>query len=110
MGKFEKGELNSNSEHLLELVNRQNLVLTNTLFDQVTGNKRNPIRNQIEYIIMKKEHRIFVQDSHSYSGIETSTDHKLVMAILKIDWKNKTPAKSQNTKKIDVSRLQHKHF
>ena len=32
MGKFGKGNLNSNGEHLLEFANRNRLILTNTLF------------------------------------------------------------------------------
>ena len=66
IGKHGKGIMNSNGEHLLELCNRQNLILTNTTFnhkkahritwvgpEKESDNRKNPIRNQIDNIIMR---------------------------------------------------------
>ncbi len=30
-------------------------------------NRRNPIRNPIDYILVQKEHRVFVNDARSYN-------------------------------------------
>ncbi len=65
MGRFGKGKLNSNGDHLLELASRNDLILTNTIFnhkmthrttwvvpERKNTNRRNPIRNQIDYILV----------------------------------------------------------
>ena len=91
MGKYGKGNLNSNGEHLLEFLNRNQLNLTNTLFKhklahratwispgEFKNNRNNPVRNQIDYLIVKNESKHKIRDSRSYSGIFTDTDHRLV--------------------------------
>ena len=118
IGYFGKGLVNSNGEHLLDLANRQNLVLTNTIFDHKKAhrttweapertfeNRTNPIRNQIDYILARKEHRIFIQDSRSYSGTETFSDHRMVILKMKINWKIITP-RTTSKKQIDIQKLQ----
>ena len=44
--------------------------------------RKNPYRNQIDYIMMRGRHRKFVEDARSYNGIETFTAHRLVKAKL----------------------------
>ncbi len=81
MGRFGRGEVNTNGEHLLEFAARHDLVLTNTLFqhkhchrttwespDKPNANTKK-VRNQIDYIIVRNYHRIFINDSRSYSGM-----------------------------------------
>ena len=78
IGKYGKGELNSNGEQLLDLSKENNLILTNTLFPHklthrttwtslerihdhkhADGTKRrNQYRNQIGYVITKKNTQI----------------------------------------------------
>ena len=48
--------------------------------------RRNPYRNQIDYLLTKNIHKIFIQNSRSYGGITVQTNHKLVKATLKLDW------------------------
>ena len=48
--------------------------------------RRQPFRNQIDYIATKTNHRKFVTNSRSYGGIKTATDHKLVKMNLKFKW------------------------
>lgn len=75
---------------------RNDMILCNTLFPhkmthRVTwesplnrqeqkdkhGNiRKNPYRNQIDYMMMRGTHRKFVEDARSYNGIETYTDHR----------------------------------
>ena len=53
--------------------------------------RRNPYRNQIDYVLTKTKHKEFVNDSRSYNGFETSSDHKLLKAKFQIKWyKTKT--------------------
>ena len=53
---------------------------------------------------MRKEHCIFVNDSRSYSGLMSFSDHRLVMAKYNIDWKKKTSPKLKSTK-YDIEKL-----
>ncbi len=103
VGHFGKGHVNSNGQQLLECMKTNDMILTNTLFrhklSQVTtweapertlnSNKktllgpdghprRNPFRNQIDYIAIKSEFRRFVIDSKSSSNFTTETDHRMV--------------------------------
>jgi hypothetical protein len=105
MGNFGKGLLNSNGRKLLELCKQNDLVLLNTLFKHKAAHRttwtapehikehlahdgtprRNPYRNQIDYIIARNCHRKLVTNARSYGGIETSSDHKLVKAHVNIE-------------------------
>lgn len=129
MGKFGKGKLNKNGEFLLECALKNELIITNTLFqhkmshrttwecpqrivdhkDQITGTiRKNPYRNQIDYILVRIKHRSLVTNSRSYSGIETYSDHRLVKTNMQIKWnKVKFFHGSKNTNHhINVQRLQ----
>ncbi len=110
MGRYGKGTANTNGEHLLEFARRNNLILTNTIFKHKlthkttwTGtkqaNRRNPVRNEIDFILIRRNHRIFVNDSRSYSGISTYSDHKMVIADMYINWHMKTSGIKPKTNK-----------
>ena len=104
IGKYGKGMINSSGKVLLETCQRNNLIVTNTLFPHklshrttwtapyrvfITKNgekRRNPIRNQIDYVIVRNQHRRFIKDSRSYGGINLETDHKLVKTEVRIEW------------------------
>ena len=106
VGNFGKGHLNSNGERLGNLLSSNNLIATNTFFDhkikhRVTwnhpnqnpnfidkrsGKKRiNPIRNQIDFIITPKKLKPIIQDSRSYQGTKTESDHNIVICKCKIE-------------------------
>ena len=48
--------------------------------------RREPFRNQIDYIATKIKHRKFVTNSRSYGGIKSYTDHKLVKMSMNFQW------------------------
>ena len=125
MGKYGKGLINENGRTLLECCKRHNLILTNTLFmhkmaHRVTwtaperkkehlsydGNiRRNPYRNQIDYILIRIEHKSLLTNARSYSGTITSSDHKLVKTSLRLEW-TKLPKSINNNKCIDINKLE----
>ena len=88
MGKFGKGEANNSGIRLLETYQKLDLYLTNTTFNHKlchrttwtapyreftthSGEKRrNPIRNQIDYIITRNRSKRFVKNARSYGGTE----------------------------------------
>ncbi len=100
VGNYAKGsEKSENGQQLIELCYRNNLKILNTVFkhkmahrttwtsnQKPTPPRRNVYRNQIDYILIRSKHLSQAEDARSYGGIETSTDHKLVKASLKIKW------------------------
>ena len=45
---------------------------------------RNPIRNMIDYFIIRKNIKHCVINARSYGGIDTDTDHKIAITEIKI--------------------------
>ena len=120
LGKFGKGMANENGMALLEFCTRNGLVLTNTKFQHKMAHRttweaperpnakdrngeprRNPYRNQIDYVIIRKNHMKIVKDSRSFSNIETKTDHRLV--IMKTKMKMVRPYYNKTTKKDKIN-------
>ena len=103
MGKYGKRQMNESGKALLELCSKHDLVITNTLFPHKLSHRttwtapdrkyithdgterRNPIRNQIDYLIIRNQHKHLIQDSRSQEGTETDTDHKMVICKINID-------------------------
>ena len=109
--------MNSNGEHLLNMIRDNEMVLTNTLFNHRMSHRttwtaperisdikhhdgsirRNPFRNQIDYIVTKSKHRHLVMDARSYI-CETNPDHKLVKMKMRMEWwKLPKPRSKQKT-------------
>ena len=127
MGRFGKGQLNDNGIELIDFCSRNELVLTNTVFQHkinhrttwqspATPNRkakdgnsrRNPVRNQIDYVIVRKCDMNKVSDSRSYSGTQTCSDHRLVLTTI-----NETitlPKRHINEKKPDYSKLRNPEY
>ena len=55
--------------------------------------KKYPIRNQIEDIIIPKHAKLLLQDAMSYSGFSCSSDHRPVMAKLRMQLYRMKPLK-----------------
>ena len=114
LGRYSKGTVNNSGSLLLDFCAENDLVISNTLFKHKPAHittwtapfrnfekngtpRKNPIRNQIDFIITKIQHKRFIKDSRSYGGITTDTDHKLVITKFNINWhtlskNNKTSA------------------
>ena len=107
IGKYGKGEINSKGYSLLNFAKSYKLKLTNTFFklkqahrstwqshnringciDSNTKTPRNaPYRNQIDYICVRYNKGITINDSRSYGGTNTNSDHKLVMMNIIFKW------------------------
>ena len=103
IGPYGKGEINDN---LLDTARKNELLLTNTTFyhqmahrttlvcpkrinkhrDKDGNEWRNPYRNQIDYILIHNRYKQLVTKARSYSGMNTSTDHRLVIASVNLQW------------------------
>ena len=120
MGKYGKGLINNSGRRLLEMCKNKNLYITNTTFKHKKSHittwtaphrnfktwngeeRRNPVRNQIDYIIMGNEHMRFVKDFRSYGGIETDTDHKFVKTEVNFEWYKLKNNNEKSQPKIDI--------
>ena len=64
--------------------------------------RREPFRNQIDYIATKIKHRKCVTNSRSYGGIKSYTDHKLVNMSMNFQW-HKLRKQKQRTNMTDIT-------
>ena len=120
MGAFGKGTVNSNGIELLDLANRHDMILSNTIFKhklahittwesparQIGSIRRNPYRNQIDYILTKTKDKHSIIDCRSHNGIETYTDHRLVKLTLNI--KPTTASKIKTNRPLNLDHLKDK--
>ena len=115
VGKFGKGLTNENGEHLIDMCASNKLLLTNTIFQHkmahrttwespgIHENRRNPYRNQIDYVIVRQQHKLLIKNSRSYSGTNTFTDHRLVKTEIIAKWHK---LKKTNTRRyLAIDRL-----
>ena len=108
---------------MVEFCKLHNLTLTNTIFKQKPNhqttwtspikvsqqnNRKNPYRNQIDYIIVKNHQNTTVFDSRSYNSITTTSDHKPVIVKISLKWKHSK--QNRQKKSINVQKLQNKEI
>ena len=97
--KYGKGQVNTNGTHLLNFSSIDNLKLVNTFFkhkpthittwtspETPRRSKRNSYRNQIDYILVRKDKGIRITNAHSYGGMMAPSEHYLVMMSCKMKW------------------------
>ena len=83
IGRYGKGEMNSSGRALAEMLMRNDMILGNTMFKHKMAHRttwegpqgknphknkdgetrRNPYRNQIDYIRMRKSHKMFLSNA-----------------------------------------------
>ena len=99
------GIMNENGRILLEFAKRNDLRLTNTYFKHKSSHRttwvcpqrknihtdtksgktrRNPDRNEIDYILIKNKNNVNIFYSRSYGGMSAKSDHKPVITELEI--------------------------
>ena len=66
--------------------------------------RRNPDRNQIDYTLVRKKHKSMLTNSRTYSGINTNSDHRLVMTKMNVKW-SKAYKNKQNEEMINMEQL-----
>ena len=135
MGRFGKGTINDNGYALLESCLAQNLFIANTIFrvkmchrttwqapmrhyTTAKGETRkNPIRNQIDYVLIRNENKELITNARSYGGTKTESDHKLVKASMAIGkWniiqskKNKPKQEKLNVQKLCEPESRHRYY
>ena len=81
-GRFGLGEQNERGEMLIDFCNENELVITNTLFQQhprrlyTWVSPDGKTRNQIDYIAIKRRWRSSVKAAKTYPGADCGSDHQ----------------------------------
>ncbi|XP_072020278.1 craniofacial development protein 2-like [Amphiura filiformis] len=111
MGKHGLGVRNDNGERLVDFCNLNNLVITGTIFPHRQIHKQTWVspdgrtKNQIDHVMVSRQHRISVQDTRAMRGADIYSDHQLLRTKLKIKLKRKQQPKVTR-RKFDTTKLQ----
>ncbi|XP_071142032.1 craniofacial development protein 2-like [Mytilus edulis] len=84
MGRHGIGRRNENGENLLDICQRNNLVITGTIFPHkdkhkitwISPNKKT--ENQIDHILVTRQHRTSILDTRAMRGADIGSDHELL--------------------------------
>ena len=122
IGSWSRGQRNRSGSKLIEFCEMHKKIISNSCFkhraknittwSQQRTNKDTKIVtnifNQIDYIIVDQSQKQCLRNSRSYSGTETTSDHRIVITRMEIHWprlyKQQTNMEG-NEKKIDIQKL-----
>ena len=124
IGKYSSGKRNNNGEEMINFCERNELQITNTCFqhsqrhrttwEQTQIHKRTNelkhIRKTLDYIMIPKQYNHILQDSRSYQGTLTYSDHRLLKTRMKIKWYEiygKVNKKREKKEKYNTQMLVH---
>ena len=113
VGKYAKNNVNL----LIEFCKLHNLLITNTIFKHKPSHqttwisplpptfpRKNPYRNQRDYILLRKNINSKIFDSRFFNSNFTRSDHKPVIAKIQIKWTY--TKKAAGTRSFNLSELQ----
>ncbi|XP_070508684.1 uncharacterized protein, partial [Chironomus tepperi] len=112
MGRHGIGTANDNGERFVELCTSHGLVIGGTVFihkdiHKVTWHSNDGItQNQIDHISISHKWRGSLMDVRVFRGAEVHTDHKLLVATLKIRLAADKPRFANHTRRVDPLKLQ----
>ena len=72
--------------------------------------RRNPVRNQIDYILINKRHLQFVTNSRSYNNTQTISDHNLVIMNLRLELNKLRRPKKDPIPEINIENFKKPSF
>ena len=113
MGRYGLGKRNERGERLIEFCRKNQLVVTNTCFQQHRRRRytwRSPgdiSRYQLDYIIVRQRYKKSVKSSHSYPGADIGSDHNMVMMSL-AELKLKRIQRPKRKRRLDLEELNKK--
>ncbi|XP_072020216.1 uncharacterized protein [Amphiura filiformis] len=103
------GKANERGERLADFCNENELIVTNTLFQQYPRRLYTWIspdgrtRNQIDYILIKRRWRSSVKVAKTYPGADCGSDHQLLVAEIRS--KLKSVKRDTPPRRYDVNRI-----
>ena len=111
IGKFGRGNMNSNGELLLNLCTEMDLVITNTYFQvpekwyYTWQHPRSKHLHLPDYIITRKRDLKDVKSTRVMRGPECSTDHYMVRSICSFRFRPKMKKQPQVARKLNTTLL-----
>ena len=110
IGKYGIGRKNERGERLIEFCKKNQLVATNTCFQQPKRRRytwKSPgdrYRNQLDYILTRTRYRNSVNNSLSYPGADIGSDHNLVVMTVD-DIRLKKIKRGKKKRKLNLQKL-----
>ena len=112
MGKHGLGVRNENGENLVEFCELNNLVIAGTIFPHKPRHKvtwispNGKTENQIDHILISKQHRTSCLDTRAMRGADASSDHELIRCKIRIKLKAFKKQTENRRIKFDTTKLQ----
>ena len=89
---------NANAPHFLEFLQRHELFSANTSFQKRHGklwtHESNGHRSQLDHLVFRRRYRHSVDNAEAYSRTPFATDHRLVMAPLRLRLRASLPGRA----------------
>ena len=98
-GKHGAGTINDNGDRLVSFAAFNNLIITGTIFPH-------RMRNQIDHVLLSRQHRTLVLDTRAMRGADVASDHHLVRTELRLKIKRHRIKKVPNRKRFNTVKLQ----
>ena len=126
VGLYGKGKRNSSGEMLIDLCTSKEMCIANTYFQHKLGHRttwtapmrsfithdgterREPIRNQIDFVIVQNNIKHLIQDARSFGGTYTCSDHKLVLMKINLEEHKIRRPKVKIEPKVQIEALNNK--
>lgn len=121
LGRFTTGVRNVNGQYLINFCTNQELTVTNTCFQHkikrlVTWEQKRVVQNKIQnlsktldYICIQTKYKHLLENSRSYHGTITTSDHKLLITKLRTSWfevyRKVNSTKHNNNRKYNIQIL-----
>ena len=100
IGSHGVGERNDNGERLVDFCRLNNLMVTGTIFPhilihiQTWTSPGGKTKNQIDHVLVSRQHRTSVMDTRAMRGADIASDHQLVRSKIKLKLKRKQKNKA----------------
>ena len=79
-GKHGTGTINDNGDRLVRFAAFNNLIITGTIFPH------RMLRNQIDHVLLSRQHRTLVLDTRAMRGADVASDHHLEVKTRRWKW------------------------
>ena len=112
MEKHGTGAINDKGDRIVRFAAFNNLVITGTIFPHCIGHKQiwtSPdglTQNQIDHILISRQHRTPDLDTRAMRGADVASDHHLVKTKLRLKLKRHRIKKTPNRKRFNTVKLQ----
>jgi len=108
VGRYGEQKINDNGQRLIEMCEFLNFKIMNGFFQHKDIHKftwvqpKKGLRSIIDYVLQQQKSRVKTEDVRVYRGAECGTDHHLVIATIRVNYrKNNSPDKKDTNEVQD---------